>query len=186
MESDLGLVSLNMTYLADSTASDKNAEQFLRLHLVPDTTAILPVSQIAEVLKIPRDRIIAIPHMPPCVIGAYNWRGEILWIVDLGDLLGLTPWYQQEMTEAAYTAIVLTDRIDKSRSSQDRQAAKVLGLVVKRVEDIEWCNQDLIQSPHPSAITSQLAPFLRGYWIKADGEMLVVLEGQAIIDNQWQ
>jgi positive phototaxis protein PixI len=57
----------------------------------------------------------------------------------------------------------------------------MLGLAVTRVEDIEWCNPDLIQSPPSSTVTPELVPFLRGYWLKSNGEMLLLLDGQAIM-----
>jgi len=58
-------------------------QQFLRFHLVPDTTALLPVRQMSEVLTVPIAQVVPIPHTPAWVMGVYNWRGEILWLVDL-------------------------------------------------------------------------------------------------------
>ncbi|GBF83605.1 CheW protein [Aphanothece sacrum FPU3] len=57
----------------------------------------------------------------------------------------------------------------------------MLGLVVSGVEDIEWCNPAEIQSPPASAVTPSLAPFLRGYWLKTQGDMFVILDGEAIM-----
>ena len=57
----------------------------------------------------------------------------------------------------------------------------MLGLVVNRVEDIEWCHADWIQSPPSASVTPELVPFLRGYWLKPNGEMLVIIDGNAII-----
>ncbi|HEY9668799.1 MAG TPA: chemotaxis protein CheW [Coleofasciculaceae cyanobacterium] len=58
---------------------------------------------------------------------------------------------------------------------------QLLGVVVNRVEDIEWCYSDWIQSPPLSSVTPELVPFLRGYWLKQSGDMLVVLDDQAIL-----
>lgn len=154
------------------------AEQFLRFYLVPEMTVLLPISQLTEVLSIPIGQIVPIPHMPPWVMGVYNWRGEILWMVDLGQLVGLTPWYQQAQGASVYEAVVLHGRSDDSRSTKDE--GQMLGLVVSHVEDIEWCNPDLIKSLPSSGVPPEMNPFLRGYWLKSDGEMLVVLDGEAI------
>ena len=155
-------------------------QQFLRFHLFPDTTVLLPVTQMIEVLTIPVNQVVPIPNMSPWVMGVYNWRGEILWNIDLGSLLGLTPLYQQAITRTNYTTIVLVSRQQLTGKNQitGRQS---LGVVVDKVEDMEWCNTDLIQSPPQSSITTELAPFLRGYWVKQNGEMLMVLDGEAII-----
>ena len=160
------------------------AEQFLRFHLFPDTTALLSVLQMTEVLTIPITQIVPIPHMPAWVMGVYNWRGEILWIVDMGQLLGLTPLYQQAISRAMYTTIVIhgaKEANSRQRTGSQIIGGKTLGLVVSQVEDIEWCHPDVIQSPPQSTVTPELVPFLRGYWLKNNGEMLVVLDGEAII-----
>lgn len=57
-------------------------QQFLRFHLVPDTTAMLPVQQMTEVLTMGVSEIVPIPQMPGWVMGVYNWRGKFCgwWI----------------------------------------------------------------------------------------------------------
>lgn len=160
-------------------------QQFLRFHLIPDTTALLSVQQITEVLTIPLPQVVPIPHMPAWVMGVYNWRGEILWLADLGHLIGLTPLYQQEMGRPSYRAIVIhggNQTPGRQKAGTQTTGRKMLGLVVNRVEDMEWCNPNLIQSPPESAVTSELVPFLRGYWLKPNnGEMYMVLDGEAIV-----
>lgn len=157
---------------------DRQEEQFLRFHLEPETKIMLPIEQVTEVLKIDIGNIVPIPQMPSWVMGVYNWRGEILWIVDLGHLIGLDSWHQQEIRTTDHTAVVLSRR---SKSDNKKKSQTSLGLIMTRVEDIEWCNANLIQSPPASAITSALAPFLRGYWVKPDGQIVLVLDGDAII-----
>ena len=176
--------------MSDSTADNKlvhsptellqnrQEEQFLRFYIEPETKIMLPIEQVTEVLKIGVSKIVPIPQMPSWVMGVYNWRGEILWIVDLGHLIGLNPWYRQELNGTNYTAVVLSYG---SQSNNNKKSQISLGLIMTRVEDIEWCNPNLIQSPPASAITSALAPFLRGYWVKPDGQIILVLDGDAII-----
>ena len=158
---------------------DRKEEQFLRFHLEPDTKIMLPIEQVTEVLKIGVGKIVPIPQMPSWVMGVYNWRGEILWIVDLGHLIGLNSWYQQEINVTDHTAVVLSY---KSQSDNSKKSQTSLGLIMTSVEDIELCNPNLIQSPPASAITSALAPFLRGYWVKPDSQIILVLDGDAIIN----
>lgn len=169
------------SYLSPATdsSSETASEQYLRFYLEPNTTALLPIQQLTEVLTISVGQIVPIFNMPAWVMGVYNWRGEILWMVDLNHLVGLTPWYQQTSSAANHTSVVLNIRTKNLKSTANK--SKILGLVVNRVEDIEWCNHDLIQSPPSSTVTPELVPFLRGYWLKSNGEMLVVLDGEAII-----
>jgi positive phototaxis protein PixI len=163
--------------LADSESGTRDLrEQYLRFHLHPNMTAMLPVASLTEVLTLPVGQIVPIPHLPSWVMGVYNWRGEILWMVDLGHLLSLTPWQTRGMTIATHRAIVL-----HSTTPRPGERGQRLGLIVDRVEDIEWCDPARIQSPPPSMVTANLAPFLRGYWVKDEGEMVVTLDGEAIL-----
>lgn len=164
----------HLVFSPQNADARQELEQFLRFYLQPDTKAMLPVGQIAEVLKIDLGRIAPMPHLPAWVMGVYNWRGNILWMVDLGQLLGLDPWQRQNVATPKYTAIVL--RCDRRFDS----TAASLGLVVTRVEDLEWCRRDRIQALPAVAVTSALAPFLKGYWLHADSQTVLVLEGKAI------
>jgi positive phototaxis protein PixI len=158
------------------TVRDRSSQkQFLRFQLVPDTSVMLPVEQLTEVLNIPYGQITPIPQMSPWVMGVYNWRGEVLWIVDLGYLVGLTPAHQQRSATSTYRALVLHGSGSRHARSQ------MLGLVVSQVEDIEWCPPDTIQSPPATLVTPNLAPFLWGYWLKGNGEMVMALDGDSLL-----
>ena len=165
--------------LSADSASLGEREQFLRFYLEPDTNLLLPVLQLAEVLDIPIEQIVPIPHMPIWVMGVYNWRGEILWMVDLGYLVGLVPCYQQAMSALTYTTIVL--HVPSNHTSSTNAKKQMLGVIVNRIEDVEWCDLNQIQSPSSSTITPELLQFLRGYWCKSEDDMLAVLDGEAII-----
>lgn len=149
---------------------------------------MLPMAQLSEVLTIPLGQIIPIPHMPPWVMGVYNWRGEILWMLDLGHLLGLTPWNRQSSSRANYSVIVLNGNGDYDPKNPPRRQNRpernqMLGLVVTKINDIEWCDPDDIQSAPGASVSSLLIPYLRGFWVSPGDEMFVVLNGQAIISQ---
>lgn len=159
-------------------------EQFLRLRLVPNTPVLLPLRQLVEVLSIPTAQIVPIPHMPAWVMGAYNWRGDILWIVDLGHLCGLPPWYTQAASRSTQAAVILRIQ-DYSYSTNQTATHKaksyVLGLVVDRIGEVEWCDPAVLQQLPPFTVSSQMAQFLQGYWWKTNDDMLAVLNGEAIV-----
>lgn len=135
---------------------------------------MLPVRQITEVLKIQLGSIVPIPQMPAWVMGVYNWRGDILWMIDLGHLLGLDSWYQDKFNYSNQTAIVLSP-------NRDSQVNDIhLGLIVAQVEDLEICDPNTIQSNLSLNILPQLKRFSQGYWLKPEGELILALNGQAI------
>lgn len=162
-------LSTSVTHQSSATT------QFLKFNLLTDITALLPVEQLAAVLKIETTKITPIPHLPPWVMGVYNWRGEVLWIVDTGHLLEISPWQQQTAQPAHYNILLL------EQTSVETGEQQHLGLLVRQVEGIELLPLDEIQSP--TAISDSLIPFLRGYWLNATGDMLTLLDGSAIFDR---
>lgn len=167
----------------------KSGDQFLHFGLFPDITALLEVQQIAEILTIQESQIVPIPHMPDWVMGVYNWRGEILWLADLGKLIGLPPIYQHGINRTHYSILVLHDDLGKKRGHRQLSQVsgrKLIGLAVAKVEGMEWCNPDHIQSPPGYAVTPELSPYLRGYLIKENGDFKVVLNGMSILTQMPQ
>ncbi|MGF1589187.1 MAG: chemotaxis protein CheW [Pleurocapsa sp.] len=152
-------------------------KQFLKFQLHPDTKVMLPLKQITEVLKIQFNQIVPIPQMPAWVMGVYNWRGEILWMLDLGHLMGLDSWDQHRLNRSNHTAIVLSPA-GKNQTGADTGIH--LGLVVAGAEDLETCDPATIQSALGSKVTARLGNFLQGYWLKPGGEMILVLDAAAI------
>lgn len=173
--SDLFSLS-NLSGLTTRFVSEIEKKQFLRFFLHPDTSLMLPIRQIKEVLKIQFGQIVPIPQMLPWIMGVYNWRGDILWMIDLGYLVGLNSWYQQELDRSSQTVIILAP--DQKQTKSDHQTH--LGLVVSQVEGIETCDPKTIQIAIKKT-TSQLEPFLQGYWLKPSGDMVLVLDGQSIV-----
>jgi len=164
--------------LGQKQGQASKTEQFLRLELSKQTKALLPIYQLSEVLKVPTDRVAPIPSMPAWVMGVYNWRGQILWIVDLANLLGLLPWHQQNTSSATHTVVVFNPL--SSRTNNSSQQTQMLGLVVSKVTDLESCDPQLIQTASSNS-SHGLAKFLRGYWMKSEDDVLAVLNGEKIL-----
>jgi positive phototaxis protein PixI len=199
---DVASVAIDSTPLPEAaTASDESAsgESFLRFYLLANLPMLLSVYQLAEILTLSLSQIVPMFEMPPWVMGVHNWRGEVLWVIDLNHFLGLTPWYQQPDYSSQHTIVVLKAHPQTGSSVAQKEA--VLGLVVNRVEDMVLCAPESIQPlsaqllPDRLKITPEIQPFLRGYWqdsIKKSaaesteepiGEMNLVLEGAAILST---
>jgi positive phototaxis protein PixI len=161
--------------LPDQVSKPKPGEmQFLSFPLGSDTLAMLSVDQLTEVLTLPIGQVVPIPDMAAYVLGAYNWRGEILWVIDLAQLLGLEPLHQRIGNAASYKVLV---------SQPDLKAAAYLGLAVMNVDDMHWCNPSDIESAPTAAATPNVSPFLRGFTLSSRGEMLLAIDAAAIFDR---
>ncbi len=157
----------------------QNRHQFLKFYLQSNLPIVIAIQQgegvkerVTELMNIPIDRVVAMPHLPSAVMGVYNWRGEILWIADLARLLELTPQTPQR-TRILQPTIVISNVTPTG-------ALKTLGLVVDAIADIEWYEPHLAPHlpPHPA-----LAPWLKGYWRSISGEILPELDAQVLLDR---
>jgi positive phototaxis protein PixI len=188
----LNLVNENQAHLTPKIGVDNpDLRQFLRFHLQPHFTAVVEIDnggstlcvgaastlaiRVTELINMPIDLVVPIPHLPPAVMGVYNWRGEILWVVDLGILLGLT-----DRTTTDHRNLQPTIAI--SYAATTGHEAKTIGLVVDEIFDIEGYQSELIVKPIADSSNPELYRWIKGYAISAAGEKLVILDGQAIID----
>ena len=63
-------------------------QKFLSFNLGSRDQAVIDLQHISEVLRISLAEICVVPQMPNCVLGIYSWRGEMLWMVDIEEMLG--------------------------------------------------------------------------------------------------
>ena len=100
-------------------------QKFLSFSLGVNDTAVIPLEQITEVVQIPLTEICGVPQMPNCVVGIYNWRGEMLWLVDLEEMLGYPPLLQGSNLLSKIMALVL------------EHEGKYLGILIRQLIDID-------------------------------------------------
>lgn len=187
LDSSPGVLSANPTHLQDFR------EQFLSCFLGSNTTILLPVVQLIEILNISLDQITPIPHLPAWVGGVYNWRGEVLWIVDLAQLLGIeaAPPQADPRSTTHNPTQGSTPMLNPALANpqlvvlQGQEVTATgtwatLGVLVDQTGDLEWCDLDAIQSPPPTAFTTTLARFLRGYWLRDNGDVFLCPSVDAI------
>ncbi|HYW21954.1 MAG TPA: chemotaxis protein CheW [Nodularia sp. (in: cyanobacteria)] len=149
----------------------ENKQKFLSLNLGAKDTAVISLQQITEVFQVALADICGVPQMPSCVLGIYNWRGEMLWLVDLEEMLGYPPVLQGANFLANMMAIVL------------EREGKYLGLLVRSLMDIEWLDTNEIKPPSAELFYPAMSPFLKGYFINNSEEMLLNLDATAIIQS---
>ncbi len=190
---ELNLLDTSQAHVNPNIGVDNpDLRQFLRFHLQPNFTAAIEIgtraatldlgkalpltTQVTALVKIQLDLVVPIPHLPPAAIGVYNWRGEILWIVDLARLLGLTNRSIDRHHRQFQPTIVITS------GATTGSEAKTIGLVVDEISDIEWYQPELIVEPIADSSNPELYRWIKGYAISAAGEKLAILDGQGIID----
>jgi positive phototaxis protein PixI len=146
-------------------------QKFLSFHLGVRDTAVISLEHITEVLQVSLPEICRIPQMPNCVLGIYNWRGEMLWLIDLEAMLGYPPISQGSNLVSKMMAIVLENE------------SKYLGLLVRQLMDIEWLDTNQIKPPTTELFYPKMLPFLQGYFINDAKEMMFNLDAMTIIQS---
>jgi twitching motility protein PilI len=142
-------------------------ELHLRFYVPSENEFALPATGIREVISPTPDRITPIPNASPLLLGTLNWRGQVIWVADLGQFLG-------DM------AILNTDRPEIPVIVVEDQDT-ILGLAIDRIVGMDWLNIDMVQMP--TNVPDSMAPFLRGEWLldEATNQYLRLLDQVAIV-----
>lgn len=121
----------------------------LRFYVPSGHELALPAVGIREVLSTSPDRITPVPNTSPLLLGILNFRGQAVWVADLGQFLGSSDPLSTDRSEIPVIAI------------EDHEA--IVGLAVDRIVGMDWLELDEVQiSTHTS---DNMAPFLKGEWL---------------------
>jgi twitching motility protein PilI len=142
-------------------------ELHLRFYVPSGNEFALPATGIREVISPAPDRITPIPNASPLLLGTLNWRGQVIWVADLGQFLGDSAVLNTDRPEIPVIAI----------EDQDM----MLGLAVDRINDMAWLDIEQVQMP--TNATDGMAPFLRGEWVldEVGSQCLRLLDQVAIL-----
>lgn len=153
----------------------KTDEKFLTFYLGNKETAVISLTNITEVFQISQNDICGVPQMPNCIQGIYNWRGEMLWLVDLEAMLGYNSLGYRSNSTAKMMVIVV------------QHEGKYLGLLVRQLMDIEWLKSEKMKPANSQLFSQEILPFLRGYFIDDSEQMIIAVNPESIFNAPgWQ
>jgi positive phototaxis protein PixI len=145
--------------LSSDPLSPETSQRLLRFSLDHQDDALLPLIQIVEILRLDITEILPIPDLPSWVLGVYNWRGEMLWLVDFNALFNYPPILQKQGT--AFGLVV-------------QEGQQSLGFVVSQVHDIELHDLQDLQPVVSNLFSPNLLPFIVGVLPKSSDPVLDV------------
>ena len=169
--------------------------KFLRIHFNLEDAALFFLNKVKEVLNISIADILPVPHMPDLLLGIYHFRGEILWLVDLGQQLGFTPSINSLGAFQTTEGIMFPSQSDsltftntltgpKHNSTLNviviQDGEKFIGIVVPKVIDIEMHNLQNMHSPSSELFSPSILPFIQGYLTDTNTPILDV---KALIED---
>jgi purine-binding chemotaxis protein CheW len=149
-------------------AAIRDGELCLRFDVPSGNEFALPAFGVREVMSVYFDRITPIPNTSPFFLGTYNWRGQVIWIADLGQFLG-------------DRVLVNTDQNEVSILIVEEQEL-VMGFAVHTVANTEWLDIDRMLPPDDQ-IPKGMAGFVKGVYtaVGADQPDLRLLDQVAIL-----
>ncbi|GJD21988.1 putative CheW protein [Rivularia sp. IAM M-261] len=130
---------------------EDNRQRLLSFPIGKYGNSVIALEQITEILRVHLDEILGVPEIPSSVLGAYNWRGEMLWLIDLEHMIGSASLYEQVPLSKQPIAIVI--QLDNY----------CFGIVVKSVNEVELHDTTQIIPAKPGSFSTQLLPFITGY-----------------------
>lgn len=128
----------------------------LRFFVPSGTEYALPAVEIREVLECSPDRINPMPNVSPLILGMINLRGRVIWVCDLGQLLG-------------DPIPVNTDRADIPVVAIEA-GGMVLGAAVDRIGVVAWLEPNLLRP-----LSRGANRFIKGEWQLPDTEQTIKL-----------
>ena len=143
---------INQEFLGSVTPEQelksREGELYLRFYATSNQEFALSATGIREVISAPIDRITPIPNTSHLLLGTLNLRGRIIWVVDLGQLLGEATALNTTRPEISVIAV----------ENQDT----VMGLAVNQILGMDWLNVSEVQT---STNVPEMGAFERGQWV---------------------
>jgi twitching motility protein PilI len=121
---------------------------YLSLLLDSEITVAIELKSIRETLVLASERFTQMPNVHPCLIGLAEHRSHVFWVLDLPQLLGLTP--------IDFTAI-------ETHVAILQIADMFLGLGVYRIGRVQRIAETDIATFSNQDLPASAMPFIQGF-----------------------
>lgn len=150
---NLGLAAINLAPLPLDLPPETR-QRSLRFMLGAEDSALVPLEQITEMLKVEIAAILPVPGTSPWVLGVCNWRGEMLWLIDLCDFVGYPSPFQPNSPSAPMPTAVMVMVVQINH--------QFVGIGVQQVSDIEQHDMQQLQPVIAGLFPPGLLPLVVG------------------------
>jgi purine-binding chemotaxis protein CheW len=137
---------------------DPQGELYLKFYLASGRQLALSALGIREVMQQSPSKITAIPNTSPLLLGTMNFRGQIIWVVDLGQFLGDSGLLNTERPEIPIIAVELQEVL--------------LGLAIEKLGPTDWLEPERLEAYRNEG--GAIDAFIQGIW-KLGGESSSIL-----------
>ncbi|MBE9029981.1 chemotaxis protein CheW [filamentous cyanobacterium LEGE 11480] len=157
-----------------NVASPPETQNFLSFSVNSQVAGLLPSLQLVEVLSVTTESIVPISGTAEAVMGVCNWRGEVLWLIDVGATLQAGRLCDHNLLLPQYNVII-------AKSPQGP-----VGLVVETVGQMCWVDPNDVAPAPPLGQTPTASlpplPYLQGYWQSPEqSEIFAILDLERLL-----
>jgi twitching motility protein PilI len=147
--------------------------EYFHVQLRQDVHVAIPVIAAVEVTEHSLESICPVPGVDPVLLGVVNWRGNLLWNVDLSDFLGVKADESELLSVSKRSSIVIADGRSQRR----------LCCWVNRLVGMMTLTEQQIKAV-PKHFPASVIPYSAG-WIKSDIPLLVLDPVAVLTSPRW-
>lgn len=173
-------LSLNIGANSDIQAHSKQFRKFLQFQLgksekshksvLQGDIALLDAEIVTEVITISPGDILPVPQMFYCVLGIYGWRSEMLWIVDLDNLLGYPPPLDSQNVRQELLVMVV------------QVHGQSIGLMVSGIDNLIEHDLSKFKPSSVEIFSEDVLPFLHGYFTSPENDIVMLIDAEEIFN----
>lgn len=173
-------LSSNIGRNPDLQSDSQQVRKFLQFQLgksekvhksvIQGDIALLDAEVVTEVITISQNDILPVPQMFYCVLGIYGWRSEMLWIVDLENLLGYPPPLDGNNPQKELLVMVV------------QVQGQSIGLVVSGIDNLTEHNLSKFKPSSIEIFSEDVLPFLHGYFTSPDNDIIMLIDAEEILN----
>jgi purine-binding chemotaxis protein CheW len=158
------------TVVQEVETETREGELCLRFSVPSGNEFALAASGVREVMSVYMDRIAPIPNASPYLLGTYNWRGQVIWVGDLGQFLGDGVVINLNQSEVSILIV--------------EEQETVMGFAVAEVANTEWL--DIGAMAADNSAPPAMRPFVSSLRDDRHQSSLRLLDGAAILkSSRW-
>jgi purine-binding chemotaxis protein CheW len=142
---------------------------YLRFSLSGTEQFAFAATSVVEVVEILPEQISPMPNISSLLLGTFNLRGEIIWILDLRQLYGQA----------------IADLVGPCAVIVIQEGEGVLGLAVQSIQGMAWINADQIEEEPHASLEEGLAQHVQGKFYTDERPVILLASGSIVNAKQW-
>ncbi len=164
-------LSLSLGNNATDLSSLKQVRKFLQFQLSQTDYALLEAELVTEIITISPTEILPVPQMIYSILGIYSWRSEMLWIVDLANLVGYPPALEKAEVDLEHFIVLVI-----------QFQGQALGLIVPKVDNIIQRELSELKSATREIFSEDILYFLSGYFTDNNNNIVMLIDTEKIFN----